>query len=131
MTYDPGNSGALSYLQAARELVESHHARLEAAAPVAEAPAAEAAGAPDPSPAGAQDESDEPAAALAEATGQEPADQGGDQEPADQGADQETEQGADQAATVVDLRTGPLDLRGSWTPDRSTASRRRAAERRA
>ncbi|PWJ55767.1 chromosome partitioning protein [Quadrisphaera granulorum] len=98
MTYDPGNSGALSYLQAARELAEGHQARLAAlaqaqagteAAPEATEEVAPEAGSPEP--------------AMTAAAPEEP-------------------------ANVVDLRTGPLDLRGSWTPDRRTAGRGRAAE---
>ncbi|WP_369431705.1 ParA family protein [Quadrisphaera setariae] len=132
MTYDPGNSGALSYLQAARELVEGHHARLAAAAPVpADAVEDPEAVVPAPAePGGATDP-----AATAEQT--VPVARLGQPEPSDAA---EVEEGADavdqteepeQPAAVVDLRSGPLDLRGSWTPDRSTASGRRAAERRA
>ncbi|TNM69208.1 ParA family protein [Streptomyces sp. NP160] len=133
MTYDPGNSGALSYLQAARELVESHHARLQAAGPAAEQPASEPV---------AEQPAREPAG-EAVATGEELAPVTGHVAPTDQPTDQPDgrldgepgeqprDEAEEQPATVVDLRTGPLDLRGSWTPDRSTASRRRAAERRA
>ncbi|MHB1740410.1 MAG: ParA family protein [Actinomycetes bacterium] len=48
MTYDPGSSGALSYLEAARELAERVSASQPAAEPAAQ-PAAQPAAEPDPS----------------------------------------------------------------------------------
>ena len=121
MTYDPGNSGALSYLQAARELSESHEARVRQAAE-----AAQAAQVADEAPGAAEDEAPAPAPAP-EVSVQEPA---AAEEPAPveaQDGPEERPEPQGGPSDVVDLRTGPLDLRGSWTPDRSTRGQRRAA----
>ncbi len=155
MTYDASSSGALSYLQAAREMAEAAPAR--AGEPVAQpAVVAEPAAALEVAPGVEQEEPVLQEAAAAEAVPEAPQDEPAQDEPAQDEvaqdeaapaapADEPTEDpveepsedapaddptGREPAGDVVDLRTGPLDLRGAWTPNR-TAGRRRAAERRA